>query len=113
MTILNETVRTVAYVSAPISRAGWIFIAIFAILAVTFIIAANRYKIEGLYVLGILCIATGLIGGTTISLKPVERKEIQVVFSDIDTLNDVLQSYEVIDVDGTIFTITEKTADTN
>lgn len=82
----------------------------FVFLLVSFILAVNDKFVMAI-ICGLLCIVFAVlasVGGMSV-IKSVPYIEYKVTIDDSVSINEFLEKYEIIDQDGKIYTVREKT----
>ena len=111
MTILNTFTQHIG----GLSIGFWISAVVWLTVAIGFLTYSFKSGESAYFALVVICIVFGVTFGGLIYAaggEPITETRYQVIFSDADAMNEALEKYDVVEVKGQIFTITEKTADT-
>ena len=121
MTLLNKVDVLVGYTGGVCIAmvAPLVIFGIVALFITTFfILCRDRIRTEDGFCLFLIIIACCLFGGILGAAgweqggDEIIETQYQVMFDDSVSINEIYDKYEVIDQQGRIFTIKEKTADT-
>ena len=78
------------------------------ILSINFVVLAKKYHIDNTSIIIILLISISMSLAIGIIVPTSKVQEYKVITSDDVSLNDFMETYDIIDIDGKIYTIREK-----